>query len=466
MDPLEAITPIDGRYRGKVHYLERYFSEYAIMRERVRVELSYLIKFIDEVESSKVSQLPKGWRESIKKITDGFSVEDAKRIKEIEKTIGHDVAAVIRFLVEKLKELGLDALASYVHIGLTSEDVNNIAYSTLLKRFNEEVLVPLTLKLIDKLCSIAYDNLRTIMLARTHGLPAVPTTLGRFIANYAYRIARILEELAFTKFPGKIGGAVGDYNALKFSYPEVDWIDFGVSFVESQGLQYFPAFTQILPHEKISEYLLKVALLSSILSNLCRDLWMMSLLGHIYLPPLEGEVHSSTMPHKSNPTLIEGSEGALDLASEVLAYISRRLLSSRLHRDLSDSIIKRFYGLPLSLTCIGIHNLIEFLGRMQVNRESMAKEVEGHPEVLAEAYQVYLRKRGYGEAYDIVRAIVREGAPDVLKRLEGIVSKEELIELSKLRPPDYLGEAEGIAKSLLRSVEEIKGKLGARLGGR
>ncbi|MCS7125303.1 MAG: lyase family protein [Aigarchaeota archaeon] len=458
MDSLEAIVPIDGRYREKVYFLEKYFSENAIMKERIRIELNYLVKFMDEVESSKIKLLPRNWRDSIKEIIDNFSLDEAKKIKEIEKTVGHDVVAVVRFLIDKLREAGLEILTPYVHIGLTSEDVNNIAYSVLLKRFNEEVLIPLILKIVDKLYSMSSDNMETVMLARTHGVPAVPTTFGRFIANYAYRVARILEELASIKFPGKIGGAVGDHNALKFSYPEIDWIKFSRSFVESQGLRYFPAFTQILPHDQLSEYLMKIALLDSILSNLCRDMWMMSLLGYLYFPPLKDEVHSSTMPHKSNPTLIENSEGAFDLASEILTYISRRLLSSRLHRDLSDSIIKRFYGLPLSLTCIGIQNLLVSLDRVEVDREAMVKDIEQHQEVLSEAYQVYLRKHGYVEAYEVIRAITREHPQEILKKLEGRIPDRELEHLSQLSPSKYIGEAIEITEKLLREVEEIMKK--------
>lgn len=463
MDELKAITPLDGRYRQKVRILEEYFSEYALIRERVRIELAYLEKFIDTVDQDVKKRLPIGWRESLRIIAEEFSSEDAAAIKEAERIVGHDVVAVVSFLRERLGQEGLDILKPYVHIGLTSEDVNNLAYSALLKRFNYETLIPGILELVDKLCFLSRENIKVVMLARTHGQPAVPTTLGRFLANYAFRVADIAEGLSGISFPGKIGGAAGDYNALKFSYPESDWIGFGKSFVESLGLEYFPAFTQILPHERISEYLMRLSILDSILSNLCRDLWMMAMLGHIRFPPRDGEIHSSTMPHKSNPVLLENSEGALDLASEILAYMARRLMASRLHRDLSDSIIKRFYGLPMSLTYLGIKNLSTSLEIMEVDREAMAREVEKHPEILGEAYQVYLRRRGYDESYGMVRAAIMEDATKTLEKLRGKVPDEDLEHLSRLTPHTYVGEAERIAERLLERVAEIRRRVERRL---
>jgi len=459
VEPVEAITPIDGRYREKLTHLSNYFSEYALIKERVRIEIEYLIKFIEEVEHSKVALLPSDWKDTLRKIHQEFSLEDAKRIKEIEKKTTHDVFAVMKYLTEKLDSYKLQILKPYIHIGLTSEDVNNLAYSILLNRFNREVLAPTLLRLVDKLSNISLQNIDAIMLARTHGMPAVPTTFGRFIVNYAYRIAKILEEIADTKFTGKLGGAVGDHNALKFAYPEIDWLSSSRSFVESLGLTYFPASTQILPHEQLSSYLMKIAILDSILSNLCRDLWMLSMNEYIFFPPSLGEVYSSTMPHKSNPVLLENAEGAFDLASEILSYMSRRLLSSRLHRDLSDSVIKRFYGLPLSLTCMGLQNLIASLDKMQVNRERMSSDVEKYPEILSEAYQVYLRKRGHSQAYEIIHRVIRENPEEIVEELGKLLPVEEFEYLARLSPFEYLGEVEKIVRNLIREIEGIKNKI-------
>ena len=459
MDPLEAIIPIDGRYREKLERLSGYFSEHALIRERAMVELQYLTKLIEEVESDKIAALPLSWKEVLRVIGEELSIDDAKRIKELERELGHDIAALIRFLREKLHEYKLDPIAPYIHLGLTSEDVNNLAYSRLLLRFNTEALAPALVKLMEEISALALEHVDTVMLGRTHGVPAVPTTFGKFLANYAYRIAKLSEQICFFRFPGKLGGAVGDHSALKFVYPEVDWIKFSKSFVESLGLEYIPASTQVIPHDKISDYLMKVALLDSILANLCRDLWIMSSLGLLLFGIREGEIHSSTMPHKSNPILLENAEGAFDLASESLAYISRRLLQSRLQRDLSDSIIKRFYGLPLSLTILGITNLRSALSRMIVRREEMLREVENHPEVLAEAYQVYLRRFGVEEAYEIVQDSVKMGWGSVKEALKDILPEDLYKELMRLKPSSYIGEAEKLTLLLLDEVEKIYKKI-------
>lgn len=459
MDPLEAVTPIDGRYRGKLEHLSRYFSEHALMKERARVELEYLAKLIEEVEPEKITNLPLKWREVLRVIGEDFSIEDSRRVKELEKTLGHDVAALVRVLREKLHEYGLGILAPYVHLGLTSEDVNNLAFSRLLNRFNSEALIPALVDLLEFLSSLALEHVDTVMLGRTHGVPAVPTTFGKFLANYAYRIAVIAEELHSFRFPGKLGGAVGDFSALKAAYPEVDWPRFAKSLIESMGLEYTPSATQILPHDRISEYLMRIAVLGSILSNLCRDLWILSSLGLIAFGIGEKEIHSSTMPHKSNPILLENAEGAFDLASENLAYLARRLISSRLHRDLSDSIIKRFYGLPLSLIILGIRNLRAALERMHVRKEEMLLEVESHPEVLTEAYQVYLRKLGVENAYELIQEALRGGWSRVVEVLKSHLPPEEYSRLADLKPSNYTGEAERIAIQLLDEVNRIYKKI-------
>ncbi|MCD6235456.1 MAG: adenylosuccinate lyase [Thaumarchaeota archaeon] len=458
-DPLRAIVPVDGRYWDKLEPLSDYFSEYALIKERLFIEVKYLIKFMEDVEPDKLAPLRLNWREALNILAEDFTLDDAKRVKQIESEVGHDVAAVVRYLREKLHEFDLGDLAPYVHIGLTSEDVNNLAYSRLLKRFNREKLLPSLVKLLEQVAALALEHIDTVMLGRTHGVPAVPTTFGKFLANYAYRIARIAEELLSFRFPGKLGGAVGDHSALKFAYPDIDWVEFSRTFVESLGLEYFPAATQILPHDKVSEYLMKVALMDSILSNLCRDLWLMSSLGLVTFGIKEGEIHSSTMPHKSNPIPLENSEGAFDLASNTLSYISTRLISSRLQRDLSDSIIKRFYGMPLSLTILGITNLQKAFDRMTVNKEKMKDEVKSHREVLAEAYQVYMRRMGIENAYEMIQSAVKEGWDEILRTLKSAVPEEIYDDLSNFDPTRYVGESEKVTLTLLDEVERVYKKI-------
>lgn len=456
LNPLKSITPIDGRYREKLEKLEEYFSEYAFIRERLIIEVEYLVKFLEEVEPSILKKLPENWRQILDNIIVEFDLREAGKIKELEKKAGHDVVAITMYLKEKLRQLSLEEIARFVHFGLTSEDVNNIAYSTLLKKFNRGVLVPTIINFLDKLENLVSENITVVMVGRTHGVPAVPTTLGRFLANYLYRVARIAVEIASTVFPGKIGGAVGDLNALTITYPDVDWYSFIESFIRSRGLEFFPASTQILPHDEISKYFSKIAILNSIISNFCRDVWLLSLLGYVSFQPLESEIHSSTMPHKSNPILLENTEGALDLASSILSYMSTRLISSRLHRDLSDSVIKRFYGLPLSLTILGLLNLCSTLDRIRINKERIEKDLREYPEVLAEAYQVLLKKRGITEAYEIIRNILREEEKDIINRLRKTVPADLLDELEKVSLENYIGKAVEIAFKLLDKTRELK----------
>ena len=459
--PLEAIIPIDGRYRRRVAEASNYFSEYALIKERLRVEIEFLIRIVEVCGGEMESKLPRDWRDRLLRLVDEFKLEDAERVKELEKTLGHDVKALINYLREKLHQIGLEQLSPYIHLGLTSDDVNNLAYSLLLTRFRDEVLIPNLIEVVKTMSEKARENLETIMLGRTHGVPAVPTTFGRFLSNYAYRLARIADELVSFKFPGKLGGAVGDHSALKFTYPRVDWIEFSKDFVESLGLEYIPASTQILPHDRISEFLNKISILDAIASNLCRDLWLLSSLGLLVFGRRVGEVHSSTMPHKSNPLHLENAEGAFDLASNTASFMARRLISSRLHRDLSDSIIKRFYGLPLTLTIIGFKGLMEAFRRMIVLRDRMREEVERHPESLAEAYQVYLRARGVEDAYELVQRSLGKGWSEVLREIKDRGLPTEVVKrLEEAKPTEYVGEAVRIGSMLLDEVDRILGEIG------
>ena len=460
LHPLKAITPIDGRYRKRVEEAERYFSEYALIHARLRVEVKFLERFVKNVEKSLEESLPEDWCEKLREIVREFDLGEAEKVKGIEERVGHDVKALINYLRVRLREKGLKSLSSLIHIGLTSNDVNNIAYSTLLRDFLREVYLPELVKLLKKLVEIAQTHLDTAMLGRTHGQPATPTTFGKFTANYAYRIAEILEKIAGFKFPGKIGGAVGDNSALKIVYPNIDWESFSREFVEELGLEFYPASTQILPHDRLSTLLSTIAILNSVLSNLCRDLWMLGALGLLRFVRRVGEAHSSTMPHKSNPIYLENAEGALDLASSILSYMAGRLLSSRLHRDLSDSVIKRFYGVGFTLSLLGLRSLLEGLMRIWVDVEAMRREVEAHRETLAEAVQLILRRYGVEEGYEIVQKSIEEGWEKLLETLEGVdVPEEALRMIQELRPESYAAEASKSAKALVEDVIRILERL-------
>lgn len=437
LNPLEAVTPIDGRYRETIEEASKYFSEHALMKYRLKVEKAFLAKLLKEAEKGTTERLPKDWERRLEKIVEGFSIDSAQRVKEIERRVGHDVVALIRYLKNTLREMGLEDLARFVHLGLTSEDVNNLAYSMMIRDFMEEVYLPSLLKLVEELSRLAEEHVETVILGRTHGQPAIPTTFGRMIAGYVYRAARMFSGLKSFRYPGKFGGAIGDHAALTLLYPDVDWIEFSKELVESLGLEYWPAPTQVLPHDKLSELLSKLSTLCSILSNLSKDLWILGALGLIRFTRMEGEIHSSTMPQKANPILLENAEGCLDLAAELFSYLSRRLIYSRLHRDLSDSPIKRFYGAALALLLQGTRSLLKGIKRVEVNVEAMRREVEEHWEVLAEAAQASLRREGIDEPR------WRE-IQDWLKRTE-------------MNPLQYTGLAARITKYLLKRAKEFIG---------
>ncbi|MEM4189696.1 MAG: lyase family protein [Candidatus Caldarchaeum sp.] len=406
LNPLEAVTPIDGRYRESLQECSRYFSEHALIRHRLFVEVSFLNSFLKAVRwKGELSKL-----ETLEKDVLDMPVNEAEEVKHLEKKLGHDVAAATSYLEKRLDQLGLPELKPFIHFGLTSEDVNNIAYSLMIKSFLDETYIPELVKLVERLTILAETHKSTVFLARTHGQPAVPTTFGSYLANYAYRLASIALKLKNTKPQAKLGGAVGDLSSLKTTYPEVDWMDFAERFVNMLGLEYNPAATQILPHERTSEILNTIASANTGVSNLCKDMWILGTLGLLAFSKHAGEVHSSTMPQKRNPLMFENAEGALDLSTAMLTYMSTRLITSRLHRDLSDSIIKRFYGTALALSLLGVKNTCKALDELYVDAEAMRREVESNQHtIMLEAVQLMLRKHGVEDGYRIAAEAAEKG---------------------------------------------------------
>ncbi len=405
LNPLTAITPLDGRYRETLHECSRYFSEYALIKTRMLVEIKFLKFFLKSIGwSGDLSKL-----DMLEESVETFSIKDAEKVKQLEKELGHDVVAVTSYFGQKLEEIGCADLKPFIHFGLTSEDVNNIAYSLMIRDFLRQTYFPSLLKLVKRLVEMAKEHKATAYLARTHGQPAVATLFGSFIANYAYRLASLAVKLKQLKPQAKIGGAVGDLSALKATYPEVDWTSNIKKFIEELGLEYNPAVTQILPHERTSEIMQTVSIINSVISNFCRDIWMLGYQGLVVFGKAAEQVHSSTMPQKQNPLMFENAEGALDLSTALLNYMSTRLISSRLHRDLSDSVIKRFYGAAFSLSLLGIENTIRGLGELYVNVEAMKKEVEDNLGALMEEVQLVLRKHGLENGYWLAAQALEKG---------------------------------------------------------
>jgi len=463
MNVLEAITPLDGRYRQTIQEASAYFSEYALMRARLAVELRFLEKLITYSEPGIASKLPEDWRQTVGDILEKFDLKEAANVKEIEARIGHDVKAVVDYASDKLGQRGLGHLSRFVHLGLTSEDVNNIAYAVLVRDFIGQVYLKPLVDIVEKLVTLARRHKATVMLARTHWQPAVPTTFGKFIANYAHSVAVLAGEIDSFKFAGKIGGAVGDHAALKAAYPELDWLRFSLEFVEGFGLEYQPASTQILPHDRFSRLFSIILLLNSILSNLCRDLWLLGSLGLLSFRRGPTMIHSSTMPQKANPLSLENAEGALDLSAELSSYLSKRLISSRLHRDLSDSVLKRFYGTVLSTSLLGLHSLSVALNELEINTELMRREVEMHPEVLAEKVQILLRRHGVDDAFELVRQALAGGWGNVAELLVKLDLPDSVKRgLLETKPEQYIGEAERMAERLADEAEAWVAKLRRR----
>jgi len=454
IDELLAISPIDGRYSENLNELRKYFSEFGLMKYRLKVELEYF----NFVASFLKYQIDAQLLEKINDLILKFSIDEARRVKQIEKETRHDVEALVRYIKEKLNELGLGSLSHLVHIGLTSEDVSNIAYSLMLNDFNREILLPLLKEFLFELAEIAKAEKSTIMLARTHGQPALPTTLGKELIVYVYRVLKIYELLSNYGFPGKISGAVGTYAALMeiFGKGAVGQLE---EFIRRLGLEPWIATKQILPHDDISRYLQVLSILAGCLVDLCRDLWLLTMMGYVLVRRIG--VGSSTMPQKINPIEIENAEGNLELSSNLLNFLSTRLLVSRLQRDLSDSTLKRNYGASISYLVLGIKNLHNFLKRVDFNRELMMRDVEKHPEILSEAVQI--RARLFGKnIIDELRRIEVAGPDEYLGKLRKIVEKAG-ISPEKAIPrtyEEYLGAASMIVESIYKLCIDRLGKNG------
>lgn len=429
-----AISPVDGRYGPLVSELQSYFSEEALIRYRLRVESEYLKLVAERLAPHLLGRLSA----RLDEIVSTFDEGGVGAVKAIEAETRHDVEAVVRFLRRRLEEEGLGEVGHLVHIGLTSEDVNNLAHSLALRDAISTVITPALEKLLQGLVETAYRERLTVIVARTHGRPAVPTTLGKELAVHAYRLLKCLRRIGEVRLPGKVSGAVGTYAGLVEVFGS-DALEASRRLVESLGLVHWLATKQVIPHDDVSRLLYELSVASMVLVDLCRDLWLLTMLGLVY--PRPRGVGSSTMPQKSNPVELENAEGNLEIASNMLSFLASRLLVSRLQRDLSDSTIKRNYGVAIAHLLIGVKNLSTYLERMEVDRDEARRDLERHPEILAEAIQIRARLRGV-DLLDELRALGAGGA-DYLKRV-GEVLETHGLKASEMLPrsvDEYLGLA-------------------------
>lgn len=456
MEPttLTAISPLDGRYATKTEPLREYLSEYALIRYRTRVEIRWLQHLANDPDLPEIGTLDQPLNEILDQLVDGFTMDDARRVKVLEAETNHDVKAVEYFLREKLDGTSnaATALGPYLHFACTSEDINNLAYALMLTDARQKVLIPSMKTLTKDLQTLAHEFADLPMLARTHGQPASPTTLGKELANFVYRLTQQLERFTAVRVYGKFNGAVGNFNAHVAAYPEADWRGISERFVESLGLNPTTYSTQIEPHDWIAEYVQGLSRFNTVLLDLCQDLWCYVSLGYFRQRAVAGEVGSSTMPHKVNPIEFENAEGNLGLANAILAFLADKLPRSRLQRDLTDSTVLRNLGVGLGHSLIAIESAGRGLGRLEADTQQIAADLEAHVEVLSEAVQTVMRRHGITDAYEQLKALTR-GREITVASLEAFIDTLEIPakerkRLLKLRPADYVGLAAQLARDI------------------
>jgi adenylosuccinate lyase len=448
---LTALSPLDGRYRSKVAGLAEYFSEFALIRQRVRIELAWLAALGDEPGIPEVPPFSAAAKSEMSAVVAAFSPADAARVKEIERTTNHDVKAVEYWLKERFaRNDAIVPVLEFIHFACTSEDINNLAHGLALHDARNDVLLPALHEIAGTLRSMAHEHAAQPMLSRTHGQAATPTTLGKELANIVARIERATAAFGKVPIKGKMNGAVGNYNAHVVAYPGVDWERLAARVVTSLGLELNPYTTQIEPHDYIAEYCDALAHADTVLIDLCRDVWGYVSLGYFRQRLREGEVGSSTMPHKVNPIDFENAEGNLGLANALLRHLSDKLPVSRWQRDLTDSTVLRNLGVALGHAFLGWTALRQGLAKLAVDPARMAADLDANWEVLAEAIQTVMRRHGLPEPYEQLKALTRGRGitRDSLRMfIAGLaLPEDEKARLLALTPQSYLGLAEALAR--------------------
>ena len=457
LNPLTALSPLDGRYQSKTAPLRPLFSEYGLIRRRVLVEIRWLLAL---ARHKKIREVPP-FSSSAKKLLEGiianFSEGDARRVKEIEATTNHDVKAIEYFLREKSRDNREIARCSeFIHFACTSEDINNLSYALMLKDGRDGILLPRMDGLITAITDLATRYADQPMLARTHGQPASPTTLGKEMANVAYRLKRARRQTADVPILGKINGAVGNYNAHVVAYPEVNWPSMAKSFVEELGLEWNPYTTQIEPHDYIAELLDAMARFNTILIDFNRDVWGYISLGYFKQKVVKGEVGSSTMPHKVNPIDFENSEGNLGLANTLMRHLSEKLPVSRFQRDLTDSTVLRNLGVAFGYMLLACDSCLKGIGKLEVNSERLQSDLDQNWDVLAEAVQTVMRRYGVEQAYEKLKELTRGKGGITRDSMRAFIGALDIPAAARKRllaltPDRYTGNAANQAKSLVNS---------------
>jgi adenylosuccinate lyase len=450
---LLALSPLDGRYAGKVDALRPIFSEYGLIKARVKVEVEWLLALADEPGIAELAPFAPAAAARLRALAADFAPAHAARVKEIERTTNHDVKAVEYFIKEQLKDdAELAPALEFVHFACTSEDINNLSYGLMLEQARREVLLPSLDGIAASLRTLAHAQAEQPMLSRTHGQTASPTTLGKEVANVVARLERQRRQIAAVELTGKINGAVGNYNAHAIAYPAVDWPAFAKRFVESLGLVFNPYTTQIEPHDNIAEIGDAARRANIILIDLSRDIWGYISLGYFKQKLKEGEVGSSTMPHKVNPIDFENAEGNFGIANALFEHFSAKLPISRWQRDLTDSTVLRALGTAFGHSQVALDSLAKGLGKLTVNPERLDGDLDASWEVLAEAVQTVMRRYGLPNPYEQLKALTR-GQGITAESMKAFVESLDLPEDAKqglrtLTPGGYVGLAADLAKAI------------------
>ncbi|WP_421589233.1 adenylosuccinate lyase [Rahnella aceris] len=446
LSSLTAVSPVDGRYGDKVSALRTIFSEFGLLKFRVQVEVRWLQKLAACAEIKEVPAFDADANAFLDQIVANFDVKDAQRIKDIEKTTNHDVKAVEYFLKEKVATLpALHAVSEFIHFACTSEDINNLSHALMLQTARQDVVLPYWKQIIDAVKDLAHKYRDIPLLSRTHGQPATPSTIGKELANVAYRMDRQFKQLQNVEILGKINGAVGNYNAHIVAYPEVNWHQFSEEFVTSLGITWNPYTTQIEPHDYIAELFDCVARFNTILIDFDRDIWGYIALNHFKQRTIAGEIGSSTMPHKVNPIDFENSEGNLGLSNAVLQHLASKLPVSRWQRDLTDSTVLRNLGVGLGYALIAYQATMKGVSKLEVNEANLANELDHNWEVLAEPIQTVMRRYGIEKPYEKLKELTRGKRVDAAGMQAFIDSLElpedEKVRLKAMTPGNYIGRA-------------------------
>ncbi|MDC4736982.1 adenylosuccinate lyase [Acinetobacter baumannii] len=462
MNALTALSPLDGRYASKCDALRPFLSEFGLIHARVTVEVRWLQALSNRPEIVEVASFSAETNAALDAIVSNFSEEDANRIKEIERTTNHDVKAVEYFLKEKIAGIAeLQNAGEFIHFACTSEDINNLSHALMLKN-GREVLVSSMKQILNAISALATTHAEQPMLSRTHGQTASPTTLGKEMANVAYRLARQIKQFENVELLGKINGAVGNYNAHLSAYPNVDWPAHSQAFVESLGLTFNPYTTQIEPHDYMAELFDALRRFNTILIDFNRDVWGYISLGYFKQKLKEGEVGSSTMPHKVNPIDFENSEGNLGIANAVLAHLGEKLPISRWQRDLTDSTVLRNMGVGFAQSLIAFDACLKGIGKLELNANRLNEDLDQAQEVLAEPIQTVMRRYNVEKPYEKLKALTRGQAMTRDMMVDFVngnelaqVPSEERARLAELTPATYTGNAAEQAKQINELISKI-----------